>query len=75
MNIDEFIVQDCKFTRITAQRSSHTSWRIKTQDILVLYQCALAIPPSKHLNIQMATTDIRKTSRTTNIRIYVEQAI
>lgn len=46
----------------------------KTQDLLAFFQCAVAIPPSKHLNIQKIPTDKRKTSRTKNVRIYVEQA-
>ena len=47
----------------------------KIQDMLAFYQCTLPIRPSKHTNIQMTTTNIQKTSRIANVRIYVEQAI
>ena len=43
--------------------------------MLVFCQCTLAIPPSKHTDIQMTATNIQKTSRIANARIYVEQAI
>ena len=42
----------------------------KSQDILAFYQCT-----SKHTSMQMTATDVHKTSRTANLRIYVEQAI
>ena len=46
----------------------------KIQHMLAFYQCTLAISPSKHTNIDMTATDVHKTSRTANVRIY-EQAI
>ena len=39
------------------------------------YQCSLAIPPSKHTNLQMTKHDVHSTSKIANVRIYVEQAI
>ena len=47
----------------------------KIQDMLAIYKCTIAIPPSKHANIQVTPTDVDKTSRTANVRIYVEQAV
>ena len=47
----------------------------KIKDTLALYQRNLANPPSKHTNIQLTTTNIQKTLRLANVRIYVEQAI
>ena len=47
----------------------------KIQDTLSFHQCTLAIPPSKHTNLQMRKTDVIKTSKIANVRIYVEQAI
>ena len=47
----------------------------KIHDLLSFYQCSLAIPPSKHANLQMLTSDVQKTSLITNVRIYVEEAI
>ena len=43
--------------------------------MLVFCQCTLAIPPSKHTDIQMTATNIQKTSRIANVTIYIEQAI
>ena len=47
----------------------------KIHDLLSFYQCSLAIPPSKHANLQMSASDVQKTSLIANVRIYVEQAI
>ena len=47
----------------------------KIQDTLAIYKCTLDIPSSKHANIQVTPTDVDKTSRIANVRIYVEQAV
>ena len=47
----------------------------KIHDLLSFYQCSLAIPPLKHANLQMLTSDVQKTSLIANVRIYVEEAI
>ena len=47
----------------------------KMHGILAFYQCFLTIPLSKHQNIQMSKNDVKATSKITNVRIYVEQAI
>ena len=44
----------------------------KIHDLLSFYQCSLAIPPSKHANLQMSTSDVQKTSLIANVRIYIE---
>ena len=53
---------------------SEISW-FKIQNMLAFCQCTLAIPPSKHTDIQMTATNIQKASRIANVRIYVEQAV
>ena len=73
---DKFIVNDSKFLdklrpgdHIMADRG------FKIQDELAFYQCTLAIPPSKHNDLQMLSEAVKKTSKIANMRIYVEQAI
>ena len=73
---DVFIVRDSGFLQKLQPRDQVMSDRgFKIHDMLAFYQCTLAIRPSKHTNIQMTTTNIQKTSRIENVRIYVEQAI
>ena len=73
---DLFIVKDSGFLKLLQPGDQVMADRgFKIQDILVLYQCSLAIPPSKHNNLQMSKEDVQKTSRIANVRIYVEQAI
>lgn len=63
--IDVFTVQNCKFLQQLQSRDQIIVFSgFKTQDLLAFYQCAVANPPSKHLNIQKTPTDKRKTSRT-----------
>ena len=51
--IDVFTVQNCKFLQQLQPRDQITVVSgFKTQELLVFYQCAVAIPLSKHLNIQ-----------------------
>ena len=47
----------------------------KIQEELAIYQCSLAIHPSKHRDLQMTSTAVKDTSKIANVRIYVEQAI
>ena len=73
---DVFIVRDSGFLQKLQPPDQVMADRgFKIQDMLAFYQCTLAIPPSKHTNIQMTATNIQKTSRIANVRIYVEQAI
>ena len=73
---DVFIVRDSGFLQKLQPRDQVMADRgFKIQDMLAFYQCTLATPPSKHTNIQMTATNIQKTSRIANVRIYVEKAI
>lgn len=73
---DIFIVNDCGFLNKLQPGDQVMADRgFKIHDVLSFYQCSLAIPPSKHTNLQMRTKDIHITSKIANVRIYVEQAI
>lgn len=71
-----FIVRDSGFLQKLQPRDQVMANRgFKIQDMQALSQCTLGIPPSKHTNVRMTATDIKKYSRIENVRIYVEQAI
>ena len=73
---DVYIVNDCGFLRQLQPNDQVMADRgFKIRDTLAFYQCTLAIPPSKHTNLQMTKKDVNKTSKIANVRIYVEQAI
>ena len=48
---------------------------LKIHDTLAFHQYSLTIPPSNDNNIQILKSDVTKTSKTVNLRIYVEPAI
>jgi len=73
---DLFIVEDSGFLNyLQPQDQVMVDRGFKIRDLLAFYQCSLAIPPSKHGNIQMSGADVKETSLIANVRIYVEQAI
>ena len=73
---DLFMVHDCGFLKYLQPRDQVMADRgFKIKDTLAFHQCTLAIPPSKHNNLQMSKEDVAKTSKIANVRIYVEQAI
>ena len=47
----------------------------KIHNTFAFDQCSLTISASKHTNLRMLKSDVIKTSRIANLRIYVEQAI
>ena len=73
---DIFKVQNSDFLKNLLPRDQVMTDRgFKIKDFLSFYPCTLAIPPSKHNNLQMLSKDVQLTSRIANARIYVEQVI
>ena len=73
---DKFIIGDSKFLSMLRPGDQVMADRgFKIQEELAFYQCSLAIPPSKHNDLQMTSAAVRETSKIANVRIYVEQAI
>ena len=73
---DVFIVKDSNFLNCLQPNDQVMADRgFKIADLMNFYQCSLAIPPSKHTNLQMTKHDVHSTSKIANVRIYVEQAI
>ena len=73
---DKFIVNDSNFLDFLRPGDQVMADRgFKIQDELAFHQCTLAIPPSKHNDLQMVSSAVQETSKIANVRIYVEQAI
>ena len=50
-------------------------FKIKFDLNLTFHRCFLAVPPSAAKGNQMASSDIRETSKVANVRTFVEKAI
>ena len=73
---DQFIVKDSGFyNKLQPGDQVMADRGFKIHDSLAFNQCTLAIPPSKHTQLQMTKENVNKTSKIANVRIYVEQAI
>lgn len=73
---DKFIVEDSGFLKKLRPGDQIMADRgFKIHDTLAFWQCSLTIPPSKHRNLQMTSSNVKSTSKIANVRIYVEQAI
>ena len=73
---DKFIVRDCCFLNLVEPYDEIMADRgFKIRDDLLMRQATLSIPPSALGGLQMLSSDVKKTSRIANLRIYVEQAI
>ncbi|XP_004209716.1 uncharacterized protein LOC101241289 [Hydra vulgaris] len=71
-----FIVKDCGILKCLQPGDQVIGDRgFKIKEPLAFYQCNLAIPSSKHTNLQITSNDVRETSKVANVRIYVELAI
>ena len=73
---DIFIVKDSGFLNFLEPYNKVMADRgFKIREELRMRMSTLCIPPSKAAAMQLLPSDVRKTSRIANMRIYVEQAI
>ena len=73
---DIFIARDSGFLNMIQPCDEIMADRgFKIREDLMMHMATLCIPPSRASSMQLLPRDVRETSQSANVRIYVEQAI